>query len=311
MSKLTRKQKSVHNSISNKKCKSSSESDCSSESSSENSSDNSSENSSDSSIDSSDENSLENSSDISTESSSDSYDDTVENLRKSIMKLKERKPIIIKWVEPLMKRPKTFKNKIKFVDKITSKYYIEIPFYFTGKPVYCKEWDKHFSSDIIEQIKGIDINSNNFNKHWDLINTSFIFKNINNLPVIEIDKYIDNNQYLNDIKIAIDNDITLILKSICYEKLIEYKEKCNDKENIYNIVSNIQFITHFKEQSNIYKNKECNNPDKAWLLHLILNEQQIKIFDTKISCTSKYDFKLKVLNIKDLYKCLYLYYINI
>ena len=64
-------------------------------------------------------------------------------------------------------------------------------------------------------------------------------------------------------------------------------------------------ITHIQEQKNIYEN--CVNPDRAWILHLILNEPNII---TKYKRTFNINYNNKVVKIdKDIfYMCLYKHY---
>ena len=190
-------------------------------------------------------------------------------------------------------------KKLKVVDKITTKYYAIIQYSFTGKPVYCKEWDTHFDSDILNQMKGTNISSNKILPHWDLIPISFIFYNINKLPTIKL-HIVGDIDFKKDIKIIIDNDITFIFREINYDIL---KLKNNIK---YYLLKNLCFVTHVDSDINIYKNKNMLDSNKAWALHLILNEKKIK-GDTLIYLNYKSD-NLSILSINDLYQCLYLYY---
>jgi hypothetical protein len=190
-------------------------------------------------------------------------------------------------------------KNLKVVDKITTKYYAIIQYSFTGKPVYCKEWETHFDSDILNQMKGTNISSNKILPHWDLIPISFVFYNINKLPTVKL-HIVNDIDFKKDIKIIINNDITFIFREINYD-ILKLKDHIK-----YNILKNLCFVTHVDSDRNIYKNKNMLDSDKAWALHLILNEKKIK-GDKLIYLNYKSD-NLSILSINDLYQCLYLHY---
>ena len=213
--------------------------------------------------------------------------------------------IIYKWINPSLEYPNISTTKFVIVDKITTKYYVVIRYNFTGKPVYCRDWEKHFSSDIVNQMEGTKVTLNKIVKHWDLVLASFIFNNNNNAPIAQIQLYTKNSNINDDdIKVIINNNITLVLRpvtcqivndlkyiyddtSFCKAKRSEAPVESDFVSSVrtsnnqltlkYNIISNLRFVTHFTSQINIYKNKNILDPNKTWTLHLILNEKQMGI----------------------------------
>ena len=231
-----------------------------------------------------------------------------------------------KWKNPSLEYPNIKNKTLKVVDKITTKYYTIIQYYFTGKPACCNDWDKNFSSDIVSQMEGINVSLNKIVNHWDLIPSSFIFNNNNNLPTAKLHKY-NKNSNINDtdVKVIIDDNITLVLREVTSQNINDLKKIYDDNKPTfkYHIISNLQFVTHITSQINIYKNKNILEPNKAWSLHLILNEKHISMPDKNIITfmykksteQNKYVLYTKAtpdkLSILTLYQCLYLYFSKI
>ena len=224
-------------------------------------------------------------------------------------------PLVIdKWINPSLEYPNITNKTLKIVDKITTKYYTVVQYYFIGKPAYCKDWDKHFSSDIVSQIEGTTVTLIKNAKHWDIIPASFIFNNNNNVPTAIIHTYNkDSNINDTDIKVIIDDEITLVLRQVTCQIVNDLKQIYDDNQLTfkYYIISNCRFVTHFTSQINIYKNKNIVDPNKTWTLHLILNEKQMSI-PNEAKNVINFIYKNKIstnpLSVLNLYQCLYLYF---
>ena len=251
----------------------------------------------------------------------------LENPIPSKVELFKRIPPMEKWKNPSLEYPYIKNKKLKVVDKITTKYYTLIQYYFTGKPACCNDWNKNFSSDIVSQMEGINVSLNKIVNHWDLIPSYFIFNNNNNLPTAKLHKYKNSNINDTDVKVIIDDNITLVLRQVTSQNVNDLKKIYDDNKPTfkYHIISNLQFVTHIKSQINIYKNKNILEPNKAWSLHLILNEKHISMPDKNLITfmykkksteqKNKYVLYTKAtpdkLSILTLYQCLYLYFSKI
>jgi len=163
---------------------------------------------------------------------------------------------------------------------IQTKYFFIVNYYFEGKPSYCMHWK--YKNNISDIFKDLSMKNEIFKKHYDVVAFSFNCPNIINLKTNKTDKR-DN-----DIIFKLNLDVSMILR------------KTKDKSNLI-----FKTITHIQEQKNIYEN--CVNPDRAWILHLILNEPNII---TKYKRTFNINYNNKVVKLdKDIfYMCLYKHY---
>ena len=179
--------------------------------------------------------------------------------------------------------PKCHQN-LKETPTIQTKYFFVVNYYFEGKPSYCMHWK--YKNNISDIFKDLSMKNETFKKHYDVVACSFncpnIVHNIVRLTTIQIKKKDD------DIIFKLNSDISMLLR------------KTKDKSNLF-----FKTITHIPEQKNIYEN--CLNPDRAWILHLILNEPNII---TKYKMTFNINYNNKVVKIdKDIfYMCLYKHY---
>ena len=163
---------------------------------------------------------------------------------------------------------------------IQTKYFFIVNYYFEGKPSYCMYWK--YKNNISDIFKDLSMKNETFKKHYDVVAFSFNCPNIINLKTNKTEKKDD------DIIFKLNFDVSMILR------------KTKDKSNLI-----FKTITHIPEQKNIYEN--CINPDRAWILHLILNEPNII---TKYKMTFNINYNNKVVKIdKDIfYMCLYKHY---
>ena len=173
------------------------------------------------------------------------------------------------------------KDYIKETINIETEYYFTIPYYFSGKPAYCSYWN--YKNNVSDIFKNLSINPASFKNHYDLVGISF---NCPNKIRLKRDEYGNN----------IDNEYVFRLNS----KISIVLQKTTDKSSM-----SYQIITHHKDQKNIYEN--CVNPDKAWILHLILNEKNMNVLDRK-TLNVEYENKIITFPRVILYYALYLHY---
>jgi len=206
------------------------------------------------------------------------------------------------WALPLENTPNIEKT-FSVVSKIKTKYVVIVPYYFTGNPVYCNHWNKHFFEKNMSEFS--------FRKHWDLMPVFFTFINYNdNTYRSELLKSNDVSIQENDIKVQFNSFVTLILRPLDknFKKLEEERQDVSLKFK-YKVITNLRFVTHYDKQVNIYYGKKIRCPSRTWALHLILNEQSMApnhMKDVNIHFSGK-NTKY-VYNLCNLYQALYLHY---
>lgn len=174
-------------------------------------------------------------------------------------------------------------KSIQLVDTIDTKYVSVIEYCFKTKP-FCKHWDNHFNKSLKDD---------KMESHLDIFSFYFMFSNYNNCFIsnlVESNTFKKNN---NDIIILFENDITFVLREKSYTIF--------DK----NVLKKIMFVTHCPSQYNIYKT-DLYNSEKTWILHLILNEKNIRSNNDSI-CFSNNIKKIKI-HYSVLLEALYLFF---
>ena len=213
------------------------------------------------------------------------------------------------WTCPLLTVP-DIDNDLKIVDKITTKYIVTIPYCFSGIPAYCNHWNKQFSSDLIDNIDNLKLNKKLFVKHWDLFPIFFIFPNKNGKNIYSSDVTLftkDIEFEKDDIKVYLNPKLTMVLKPVSQKFIgIAQKSKADNLKFKYSVMQNIPLATHFDDQINIYKNKNILNSNKAWVLHLILNEKKASFTGCNINFYKNKE--IFPFSSTKLYQSLYLYY---
>lgn len=197
-------------------------------------------------------------------------------------KISKFKPIVSpdnKWQNPSLLMP-LIKDKLAQTINIETEFFFIVHYYFTGNPVYCKHWN--YQNKLEDCFDNLSMKDAMFNTHYDLLGISFMYPDIINL------KRNENNEDLDDIVYKLNDKISFLLR------------KGND-----NIMSSYKFITHSCKQKNIYK--KCIDPDKAWAMHLLLNEKNMK-FEDKDVLSIKFKEELITLPRRVLYNCLFQYY---
>ena len=182
------------------------------------------------------------------------------------------KKIKIGWANPSLNKPCI--DNIKKVSLIKTPYYSVIKYYFYNKPLECMHWEDHY-------IKNIDTN---FDKHWDIFLFMFLIDNV---------KETNNSIDIKDcILIEINKNLTLLFKNTPKKDLLKYENNKN-----YKLIKNLRFVTHCKNQKNIYNNLN------SWILHLILNEEMMELEDKEILLDKNF-----ILKVRNLYESLYIYH---
>ena len=201
--------------------------------------------------------------------------DIIESTEKISLNPKRQK---IGWIIPSINKP--FNQNIKCVNKINTKYYSVIKYYFNNKPLNCDIWENHIE-------KGETVN---FKKHWDMFLFIFLIDNVKEINSVKLN--FNEPEYK---LIEINSELTLVFKNTTKKELLFYENDIN-----YELIKNLRFVTHYKKQKNIYNNVN------SYILHLVLNERMADIEDKNIILNGKYiDFTIKI---KKLYESLYTYY---
>jgi hypothetical protein len=175
--------------------------------------------------------------------------------------------------------PKCY-HGLKQTVNIETRLFFVIHYYFEGKPSYCMHWK--YKNDIADIFKDLSVTSENFKKHYDVVAFSFNHPNIILLQTHQLETRDD------DIIFMINPHISVVLR------------KTENKSNLI-----FKGITHLPEQKNIYNN--CVDDDKAWILHLILNEPNLVSKKERNIIIQHNDEKI-ILNKDIFYMCLYLHY---
>lgn len=281
--------------------------DSSEDNSSDNSSDDSSEdNSSDnSSTDSSEDSSSDNSSDDSSEDSSSESEKepptklkrislfeslpVVQPMEESIEIIDEYNQTIdgIEWEFPYMTPPlsKEEMKTIKLTDGVTTPYHFVIPFWMSGKPCHCKEWELQFNKNVSLEKNMEDLTLNpkkrklsGYLPHIDLFPMWFSYDKGYDRKTPLFDKLENSDKYArvtgassNDICIKMTSKLTMILRPKPFEFMRDRDRKMMDHVDKY-----LPMATHHEDQVNIYGD-DVRNPMLAWIFHLLLNERAMPI----------------------------------
>ena len=208
-----------------------------------------------------------------------------------------------KWVHPL-ETPPIINNNLKIVDKIITKYIVTVPFIFSGRPVYCKHWNEQFNKEKL-------LSKLSFSKHWDLFSFMFVFVNCTDKMYTSKIRIFEKTEVdENDIKVQLTSDLTLLLRPTTYKDVLAMEKEMGNNYFKCRIVKNLRYATHFDTQVNLYAGQKLVDVNKTWVLHLILNEQNMS--SVKYMSQEKIYFSNE--NVKNtytllnLYQALYLYF---
>jgi len=209
------------------------------------------------------------------------------------------------WLNPIEDFP-VISGPFKIVDNITTKFITVVSFEISGKPAYCKNWNDHF-------INGINPDKNKFTKHWDLLPVFFAFINYDDKTYRSKIKVFNDETVVKDtdINVQLNSELTLILRPLAKESILMLKDLRQETSLRfqYRIITNLRFVTHFSDQVNIYKDKKIIDPQRAWALHLILNEQSMTTDQmSKVQIFFSNREKIFVYSLTNLYEALYLYF---
>ena len=209
------------------------------------------------------------------------------------------------WPNPIEEFP-VITHPFKIVDGITTKFITVVSFEISGKPAYCKNWNDHF-------INGIKPDKTKFTKHWDLLPVFFAFINYDDKTYRSKIKVFNDETIVKDtdINVQLNSELTLILRPLAKKSILMLKDLRQETSLRfqYRIITNLRFVTHFSDQVNIYMNKKIIDPQRAWALHLILNEQSMKTDQmSKVQIFFSNHEKIFVYSLTNLYEALYLYF---
>lgn len=197
---------------------------------------------------------------------------------------------VVPFIVPVLSQEYLEKN-YKVVKEIKTPQCVLIPFWFTGKPVYCSSWEK---DELEHEFKKMSLSKKPVEEHWDLFPATFLFDKdedgtCGRAPLLKPLK----RREPHDIYIEVSPKLTWVFRPTPPAILSSQKG--------YH-VNHFLAGTHTPHQVSIYKSPE------AWGLHLILKEYQAKekaciILDE----TYWYTYSNKSQERRDKFPYLYLY----